>query len=218
MHLNSLRIINLIICFLVLAGCSMNTNYDPKSFAEEKRAMIIVGCPDNPKAKTDKNYPILKSSWTNLTTNEALVVNTTDFLNYGVKDKEAYLALSVTPGKYSLHDITYWIVPKEPSDRDVYNVWKKGATFEVKPGEVVYIGDLILEDRYYGKIAVKDSFEKAQEFLNSKHHDLATRLEKRLINISPSFKLSIPPIIIYTREIIEINKKKSATRNLKASQ
>lgn len=69
-------------------------------------------------------------------------------------------------------------VPIEPS---VSYTEHPEYSFAIKPGEIIYIGDLYVE---YSKktIRQKDMFEQAKQFLkNSYYPELSTKLEKRLL-------------------------------------
>lgn len=146
----------------------------------------------------NESYNTLVSKWVDLKTNSYFIANKSDFMRgYPKQDADQVLIYAIQPGSYSLERF-YNPYHKHTRYRFVdmvYKVSTEGVNFEVKPGEVVYLGDFILKDEYSGKIEIKDSFAEVQKKFNERYPQLASQLKKRLITISPSFKINVPSAI-----------------------
>lgn len=126
-------------------------------------------------------------------------------INFKSSKMEPYSIISITPGKYSLE---YFIANND----DFWNTYASTihtasnlsnvATFDVKPGEVLYIGDIELNLRDYGAkelliyntnhctnkneimnkaLSIQDNFSSASLALSKRYPTLASKIEKRLI-------------------------------------
>lgn len=130
-------------------------------------------------ARADTNYPELK------TRHAYRSVDATSFTVW----KQPYSIFMVEPGTYVVEDISYAVGDTtysstldglNPGDeRFIY------GGFSVKPGEIVYLGDLDinLRDQKQVKIGVVDNYDEAVKMFHKKHPDLASKpVNKKFFN------------------------------------
>ena len=183
-----------------LSGCMiMNATYDPQEFANGNQSVIIFTSLKNNLDLDDNhiNFEKLETRWENKKSKKEIVVNEypMDILNKELfppnENKEPFEILFVEPGKYQLE--SYVVRFQGPIHDSYYNntVSPHSITFEIKPGEVVYLGDLSLDDFGKGKFSINDSFIKAHNYLKKKHPEFLSRMKKRFINISPNAYVNV---------------------------
>ncbi|MCC2645991.1 MAG: hypothetical protein K0R02_56 [Rickettsiaceae bacterium] len=198
-----------ILCFfypylilLFLTGCTgtnpnvINKN-KLKSLNDGTKALILVQTtPIVSKGSLlyDRQKRI-ETSWLNLynpnnlirTQNYRNVYITPTVITYKYQDIELYL---VNPGDYTLRSLIYY-------ENDAVSYRTQGlnnfANFSVKGGEILYIGNLVLnirdnniESRKFLRkaLTVEDNYSIAKAYLETNHPSLATKLQKRLIGLN----------------------------------
>jgi hypothetical protein len=105
--------------------------------------------------------------------------------------KNGFLVYALDPGMYSLREVIAYPI----ESHNLSNM----VSFSARPGEVVYIGDLILRgDLILDKkenalflaqiLNVGDSFEDAKLFVKKRYSDIASVPVKRLMQLSEKVK------------------------------
>lgn len=196
-----LPIIFMLAVIFSLAGClPMNTDYDQELFLQEKRSVVVVRSfiknEDEPPNK-------LNTVWDNQDTGYFFSTNNTDTIASYRNGVDNYYIHSIQPGRYIFRKgIAPHLIEKKSLFSDDLIPVGTSAThyylnsgdidFEVKPNEVVYLGDFVLKGIFTGDIEIRDSYYAAEAFLKKKHPELASRLKKNLIKIPHSVKFHIP--------------------------
>jgi hypothetical protein len=174
----------------------MNTDYDPQLFAKENRALVIMrsytqytdGRLDNLSMKWDK-----ENNRDNKNTEYSFESNKNHSAYNSLIGMDNYFAHSILPGKYKLS--SFYIRGTRLTNSSEFffeGFGLKGGDieFEIKPNEVVYLGDIVFKDRFpSGSLEAKDSFPGAIGFLKNKYPELASRLIKNIISIPLSVEI-----------------------------
>lgn len=201
---NKLFLFLTLIMSILLPGCKfMDTEYNPQIFAEEKRALVIMRSYTRYESgKLDHLTTVWdyeKKIWDNKNTGYAFQSNESHSTYNSIVGMDNYFAHSILPGKYKLSDFKIRgvrmvksffgnaTIPADPFTKYFYLKERSGEVeFEVKPNEVVYIGDFVFN--YSKSVEIKDSFSGAARFVKAKYPELAPKLTKKLIKIPPSVK------------------------------
>lgn len=190
----------LMIIIVTLAGClPMNTDYCPHSFLQEKKALVIMRSFAHYEGEAPGK---LSTVWDNKDTGFFFASNGDDSMKSYLQGVDNYFIYAIQPGKYtfrharsgSIKHAKNWFNGKEIAAgvHETHYYFNGEIGFEVKPNEVVYLGDFILKDCFTGDIEIKDSFQAAEAYLKKKYPELTAKLKKDLIRIPAPNKFSIP--------------------------
>jgi len=155
-----------------------------KAFHRNRRCFMNIDIPVNYSfAKIDQNYPRTKLRHAYYVKNQGKFFSSWyDFWG------DRYTVLMLDPGIYVVEKISYSNASAEIySTSDGLNPGKENFVyggFEVKPGEVIYLGDINFA---LPNITVTDNIDKAKLFLSKKYPELDHRiLQKRLLDLNGS--------------------------------
>jgi len=197
--MNIFKLMVILFCSINLTACGSGIRYANHKFKADQfhtgeKAVVLVRVSSKYKgwilrgetsvsysfAKVDSNYPSLK-------TRHAYLVD-------GAWKNNYYAVLMVDPGIYVLETISYNMGDSDYySAKDGLNPGKENflyGGFNIKPGEVVYLGDINIDFHSKEKdIFVSDNLEKAKLFLNKKYPDLSTQtITTRLLDMGGSLE------------------------------
>lgn len=168
-----------ICCLLTSCGISTKKSFITKEDLIDPNKSIIVGRPRGIWSRLDKNYG----------TDNELRYDFKATILTGLHKPHVHM---IEPGIYTLEYIEIFYTP---TIKRVFNKLgkKKLATFEAKPGEVIYTGSIVLdlyEENWHSspelRLKVIDEFEKAKALLIEERPDINVNLlKKRLITIKP---------------------------------
>lgn len=180
-----------------LGGCMMNTDYNPENFNPKKQSLVVLrSFYESENLQGNKgDITQLKTKWSSLSGDKKFIANRPPIWmakEWG-SGKGDYLLLAIDPGIYQLEELSLAKGQNPP----YYRVSEGGATFEVKEGEVIYLGDLVLQDYFKGTFTVEDFFDEAKEFILHKHPQFAPKLVKNLVQVSKTINLFVPADLYY---------------------
>lgn len=184
------RIISIILlsCTLLLGGCvhRMQTFKDLPSFKNGTKSIVITR---NYEASKRARYCNVESMWLHNESNRIFMSHNCalpGFLDLGCSDPGSKFSVYfVEPGFYSLHDVEIdgcWTSKRYA--RSLNDV----AAFQVKAGEVVYIGDLVYVDSGSHTLAlsikIEDHYEAAKLYFQRHYPEITHSPIKKLIRFS----------------------------------
>lgn len=130
----------------------------------------------------------LKTEWRNEEIGTSLKVDTCRLWNLFDSPKDEFEVYFVPPGTYSLDSATadmgcFMGACTKRTATKLHNL----ATFQVRPGEVVYVGDLAVLP--YGQVRyslnVLDNYSIAKRYFKERYPDIGLEPVKRLIRFLP---------------------------------
>lgn len=174
-----------LIAICALSGCASNkinqTGIDAVQRGE--KAVVVLTC--NAVVQARDLYNLSKrphdfecnTVWNNLASTEEITQ-----VGGGLYDKKVYL---INPGTYSLSSV---VVPEAAGYMYSVHDLKNIAQFEVKGGEVLYLGEITFNINQSAIIArmvdIKDKYSSAGILMQKANPILAGNLQKRLIKLS----------------------------------
>ena len=188
------------LALFLLAGCSdlqmNNKSYDLNEFSKGKKSIVLVQSTylfnTTLRGLVKKKA---KSVWKKENSRQSFTVNSLCFIPFtdGVSDQPDYEIHLVDPGKYYLEPYSMLNM------NGGYSVtFDPIVFFEVKAGDVAYVGDLYINADCLtygncsalspkigvncGQLSLENSFEMARLFLKRNHPELADRLTLNLVN------------------------------------
>lgn len=186
---------------LFLTGCvniPINTStYDANEFSKGKKAIVVLRSTyifNTALRGLVKKKAI--SSWKKENSRYSFKVNGLCFIPFTdtVSDTPEYEIQLIEPGKYYLEPYSMYNMNGGHSV-----TFNPHVFFEVKAGDVVYIGDLYINadclsfsncSKYgpqvgtnCGKISLKNTFEEARQFLKKQYPELADRFTVNLMSV-----------------------------------
>jgi len=189
------KFILLILSIPVLQGCVIFSSISPRSATDTE---LIEAFPNNKKSvivyKQNNDSVFYNSSWQSINQKD---INDKNYIYLEDTGRKKLKILVVNPGIYTFREVYNYngsITLSDPLyDYEINN--PKVASFEVKSGEVVYIGDFNISqatsknigDIFTNKISarftikVDDNFNQAKFFLEREYPQLSDMLVKRLI-------------------------------------
>lgn len=188
--MNKYQFLKLIIACFLLPGCSfinktllntMDTEFNHSNreeIAESPKAIVIIGCSIGVGKCTFE--------WEHIESGQKVDTDNSDlFKNIRKRNNpKNYEILALEPGHYSfLFAKNYGFAYRKKSKEDL-------VSFNVQPGEVVYLGELNfnIKDsmRIYKAINVIDNYDFVKSDLNNYFPELTPKLQKRLLKINPT--------------------------------
>jgi hypothetical protein len=134
---------------LGLAGCMRTTldNFAPRSLAFDAGsplALVIVGIRPEPGKPLGLVPPDLETAWVRADAAQKDQRNAliSAWTGYGPETRATNVHL-VTPGRWVLHAVTV-IIPNNRRTMSTHDN-RRGLGFEVKPGEIVFVGDMFID-------------------------------------------------------------------------
>ncbi|MCC8372301.1 MAG: hypothetical protein LN568_06225 [Rickettsia endosymbiont of Pseudomimeciton antennatum] len=181
------------ILIVLVSGC-VGKDYNKISTAgidsvtDASKALILIQTTPIVPSHNDK---AIATEWENLsvansvlyTKNYRNVYITPNLTGYKYHSIELYL---VTPGEYVLKRLKYTWDKSSYTFSNINNI----ATFSVKGGDVLYIGNLTIDIKGYElnaltflnrAISIQDNYEVAKQYINKDYPHLSTKLQKKLI-------------------------------------
>jgi hypothetical protein len=166
-------------CVLASCGVSTKKSFITREDPIDPNKTIVVGRPRGIWSKLDENYG----------TGNELRYDFKATVLTGLNGQHVHM---IEPGTYTLEYIEFF---HSPSIKSVFDKLgkQKLATFEVKPGEVIYTGTVkpdLYEKSWHSSwelhLKVIDDFEKAKAVLMKERPDISVNLlKKRLMTIRP---------------------------------
>lgn len=187
--MKTLKIFSFIV---LLSGCTrtINTSFDIDDLSpNEGKGLVLMR--SYVKAFEDRNFRIMQSTWRKRGEN---AIFRTDFKHLGLVriNHEKIRSYSLEPGKYDLEGLFFHgcgffgsgIGGGIFAARHLKNV----ASFEVKAGDVIYVGDLCLDANISSivsrAIRIENHFDVAKKYLAENYPQLENKLEEKPIQLS----------------------------------
>jgi len=174
----------LIFVSISLNGCTGNYNIIKKrelqEFYEGKKAIVVMQTTpltNNPAAQG------VEMEWLNIYNSKNL--RTYRSLYYIGDNKFKIQLYTIEPGHYVLKRLKY-LLPNE--SYDTFYTKNNNINFVIKGGEIVYIGNMIIDlkhnmghkffERFF---SIKDNYLEAQIYLSEKYPELSSQIQKHII-------------------------------------
>lgn len=188
-----LHILLISILSVFVSGCTGKdynkiSNAGIDSVIGASKALILIQTTPIVPLHNDK---AIATEWVNLsvansvlyTKNYRDVYITPNLTGYQYYNIELYL---ITPGEYVLNRLKYTWNNSSYTFSNINNI----ATFSVKGGEVLYIGNLTIDIKGYElnvltflnrAVSIEDNYEVAKQYISKNYPHLSTKLQKKLI-------------------------------------
>ena len=183
-----MKYISLFFVLFLMVGCvnQGGNTFDKQSIDNKTKGLVVIKSTGSLKGSSEF---LVATAWINTRTNSIFHTKGPYKRHLRVSDDpKKYYAYTLEPGHYRLDEVSFL----EPSTINpaLYSFnGKKNVCFEVKGGDVLYLGDGFHEykDKDYMTHNVKprvqliDRFDEAKAFMNANYPPVADKLEKRLI-------------------------------------
>ena len=178
------------IIVLMQTGCTRTIKTDINGVDNSYNNRSIVLMRSYVHFPEDGPIRIMETEWNKRNEN---AIFTTAFKNLGGfgthKDYQKMQVYSLEPGQYDLQIIHFHGRGFFDSTigGGLYNIkFRKGeVSFQVGPGEVVYLGDILCKPgENLAKLEVKDNYHVAQEYILNAYPSLLPKLKKNLMSLS----------------------------------
>ena len=193
---------NILLVFIISGCVETNRNIisgDKLASVRANNKALIIMQTTPLVAKDKKNQDLqkrVKVKWANCCTqndffyakNYRSVYVLPEMTKYRYHNIEVYL---VTPGKYFLQRLNY--AKEDNHEVTLYGNSDKGASFAAKAGEVLYVGNIVInfkdndidtESFLNQAMDIQDNYSAAQLYVEEHYPQLLPNLQKRLLTLS----------------------------------
>ena len=170
-----------------LFGCAPKYPYDPAEFSKGQKSAAVISSKALYKRdlffKMRSAASLLKIYWKSTTSQESFIsLNRIPMFD---DSESVYEIYQILPGEYYIEKCEYSGTSGPVMFTVKYRIKKGKIKFNIKPGEVSYLGDILLNDeKEEGDIIINDSFVKVKDYIRDNYPELASQLKKNLIQSS----------------------------------
>ncbi|MES2252811.1 MAG: hypothetical protein V4482_03895 [Pseudomonadota bacterium] len=181
--------ISLLCVLFLIVGCvnQGSHSFDKQSIDTKTKGLVVMKSTGSLNGSSEF---LVAAAWLNTDTHNLFYTRGPYKRHLRVPDNpKTYYIYMLEPGHYTLNEVSF-LEPStvNPGFYSFYGI-KDFAYFEVKGGDVLYLGDCYQQYKDRGdmthnvkpKINLNDRFDEAKAFMNENYPSLAGKLEKRLI-------------------------------------